>query len=83
MGMTTAFMFQPAGSATTLPPLPPCRRPGLQPRRGLRVTRLADDERQPGQAGCMRIAGRLADVCAELERLAGLESGYAFPPPGN
>lgn len=73
MGMTTTTAFQPAGSAATLPLPAPCRRPGAQPRRGLRVTRLPDDGRQPGQAGCMRIAGRLADVCAELDRLASLE----------
>lgn len=51
------------------------RRHGTSPQgRGLRVTRVSEDTRQPGQAGCMRISGRLADVCAELERLARAES---------
>ena len=59
-----------------------CRKPAL-PRRcalpmpvraPLRVTRVVDDTRQSGQAGRMVISGRMADVCAELDRLAQLES---------
>lgn len=75
MGMTTPTSFsQPPLSSAALLPAAPCRRPAPWPRRGLRITRIADDIRQPGQAGCMRISGRLADVCAELERLAQLEA---------
>lgn len=59
-----------------------CRKPALARRcalplptpAALRVTRMLDDTRQPGQAGRMVISGRMADVCAELERLARLES---------
>lgn len=59
-----------------------CRKPAL-PRRcaqsmptrtPLRVTRILDDTRQSGQAGRMVISGRMADVCAELDRLARLEA---------
>lgn len=46
----------------------PCHRPGL------RISRPADEARLPGQAGRMRLSGRLADVCAELERLTQLEA---------
>jgi hypothetical protein len=61
-----------------------CRKPAL-PRRcalplptptALRVTRVLEDTRQSGQAGRMVISGRMADVCAELERLARLEAHY-------
>ncbi|MBC5764632.1 hypothetical protein [Ramlibacter albus] len=41
-------------------------------RRPLRVVHSA-----PGR---MVISGRLADVCAELDRLAALEGGQAFAP---
>jgi hypothetical protein len=40
----------------------------------LRVTRVLEDTRQFGQAGRMVISGRMADVCAELDRLARLEA---------
>lgn len=69
MGMTT-----PTSSSQFALPAAPCRRPGLSLRRSLRVTRVFEDTRQPGQAGRMAISGRLADVCAELDRLARLES---------
>jgi hypothetical protein len=42
--------------------------------RPLRVLRVVDGCRQPAGAGRMRISGRMADVCAELERLAALET---------
>lgn len=59
-----------------------CRKPALTRRCGqpmptrtpLRITRVLDDTRQSGQAGRMVISGRMADVCAELDRLARLES---------
>ena len=40
--------------------------------RPLRVLRVADGS--PSGAGRMVISGRMADVCAELDRLAALES---------
>lgn len=83
MGTTTSAFLTPAPAILSLPAAMPCRRPGPLPRRGLRVMRLAEEVRQPGQAGCMRISGRLADVCAELERLAGLESGFPLQAQSN
>lgn len=46
-----------------------------QPQRPLRVVRVAEDQR-PAQhsAGRMVISGRMADVCAELDRLIALEN---------
>ena len=42
--------------------------------RPLRVLRVVDAWQAPASAGRMVISGRMADVCAELERLAGTES---------
>ena len=39
----------------------------------LRVLRFAEHEERPGCAGRMVISGRMADVCAELDRLAARE----------
>jgi hypothetical protein len=46
-------------------------RPRVRP---LRVVRVFDGPRVPAQAGRMVISGRMADVCAELDRLAAQES---------
>lgn len=43
-------------------------------RRPLRVVRAAEPLRAPASAGRMVISGRMADVCAELDRLAALEA---------
>lgn len=43
-------------------------------RRPLRVVRVVEASRTPAGAGRMFISGRMADVCAELERLAALEA---------
>jgi hypothetical protein len=41
----------------------------------LRVVRVVDKEGQRGSSGGrMVISGRMADVCAELDRLAALEN---------
>ncbi|MDB5946730.1 MAG: hypothetical protein JWQ33_1756, partial [Ramlibacter sp.] len=45
-------------------------RAALPPRRPLRVLRVVDACHAPASAGRMVISGRMADVCAELERLA-------------
>ena len=42
--------------------------------RPLRVVRVAEPFHVPANAGRMVISGRMADVCAELDRLAALES---------
>ena len=45
-----------------------------RPRRPLRVVRVVDAPQTPTGAGRMFISGRMADVCAELDRLAALEA---------
>lgn len=56
------------------------------PVRPLRVVRMVDAQ-QPGRpgraAGRMVISGRLADVCAELDRLVALEAAEAVPRPAH
>ena len=44
----------------------------------LRVVRVCDVAPAPGEVGRMRISGRMADVCAELERLAAREAAAAL-----
>jgi hypothetical protein len=44
------------------------------PRRPLRVVRVVDGSALSQHAGRMVISGRMADVCAELDRLAALEA---------
>jgi hypothetical protein len=46
----------------------------LAARRPLRVVRVAEAGMAKAHAGRMVISGRLADVCAELDRLAALEA---------
>jgi hypothetical protein len=55
---------------------PPTLRTGAV-RRPLRVLRVVDAEHAPSTAGRMVISGRMADVCAELDRLAALEAAAA------
>lgn len=40
------------------------------PVKPLRVVRVLDADQHPGHTGRMLISGRMADVCAELDRLA-------------
>ena len=44
------------------------------PSRPLRVLRVVDGPKATAGAGRMVISGRMADVCAELDRLAELEA---------
>ena len=44
-----------------------------RPVRALRVLRVVDGCHAPASAGRMVISGRMADVCAELDRLAALD----------
>ncbi|WP_394789412.1 hypothetical protein [Rhodoferax sp.] len=46
----------------------------LRPLRPLRVLRVVDTAHTAASAGRMVISGRMADVCAELDRLAALEA---------
>ena len=50
------------------------RRRHARPGRALRVVRVLDGNHAGRGAGRMVISGRMADVCAELERLAALEA---------
>jgi hypothetical protein len=45
--------------------------------RRLRVLRVVDAGHPPSTAGRMVISGRMADVCAELDRMAALEASAA------
>ncbi len=45
-----------------------------RPPRRLRVVRIIEGSQAAASAGRMVISGRMADVCAELERLAALET---------
>ena len=55
---------------------PPAHRTGAV-RRPLRVLRVVDAGHAPSTAGRMVISGRMADVCAELDRLVALEAAAA------
>ncbi len=46
----------------------------LVQRRPLRIVRIMEAGQAPAQVGRMVISGRLADVCAELDRLAACEA---------
>ena len=52
----------------------PPRRHHARPGRALRVVRVLEGQPALRGAGRMVISGRMADVCAELERLAALEA---------
>jgi hypothetical protein len=53
----------------------PARRPlPAAPAKPLRVVRVLEPSAPRANAGRMVISGRLADVCAELDRLAALEA---------
>jgi hypothetical protein len=57
--------FMPAQSLqSTRPPVP------------LRVARVMEAQHNRANAGRMVISGRMADVCAELDRLAELENRH-------
>ena len=43
-------------------------------RRPLRVVRILEADQAPAHVGRMLISGRMADVCAELDRLAAREA---------
>jgi hypothetical protein len=52
--------------------------PSIVSHRPLRVVRVAEDQRPARHAaGRMVISGRMADVCAELDRLIALENQRA------
>lgn len=78
----TAPQQRTAQSASTVA-LPACQRrlsrgetapSRLVQRRPLRIVRIMEAGQAPAQVGRMVISGRLADVCAELDRLAACEA---------
>lgn len=58
----------------------PCRS-AVQPSRPLRVVRVAEAG-MPRAGARVLLSGRMADVCAELDRLAALEAAQAAPRTG-
>jgi hypothetical protein len=57
---------------------PVANMPVVVGQRPLRVVRVAEEQRPPRHtAGRMVISGRMADVCAELDRLIALENQRA------
>ena len=50
----------------------------IAPARPLRVVRVIDGKGQQRSASRVVISGRMADVCAELDRLAALEAAEAI-----
>lgn len=60
-----------AGRPRTKPAMP---RPCEKARKPLRVVRVVEHSAAPTSAGRMFISGRMSDVCAELDRLAALET---------
>ncbi len=69
--MSIACSSIPATAA--VPVLPRWRTP-TQGARAVRVVRVPDSS-APGCAGRLVISGRMADVCAELERMVRREQG--------
>jgi hypothetical protein len=55
-------------------PVTPLSQPRLQVRRPLRVVRVLESGQPRAHVGRMVISGRMADVCAELDRLAAREA---------
>lgn len=68
-----------AGAMPVLPQgaRPPATRAPTGCARPLRVVRVVDAGQTRGQTGRLVISGRMADVCAELDRLAALEAARA------
>jgi hypothetical protein len=48
--------------------------------RPVRVMRMVDAQQPNRNSSCVVISGRMADVCAELDRLAALEASDTAPP---
>ena len=71
---------RPATVPRVAVPAPVQRMAALRPAKPLRVVRVLEPSAPRAVAGRMVISGRLADVCAELERLAAQESVSAVRP---
>lgn len=83
-----AFVFWLAGGRPPQSPVAPLRvaypaaaeQPDAAPAKPLRVVRVLEANAPRSRAGRMVISGRMADVCAELDRLAALEALQAAAP---
>ena len=69
-------------SPSVLRPVAPVSEPRLQVRRPLRVVRYVESGQPRAHVGRMVISGRMADVCAELDRLAAREAAESCGPHG-
>ncbi len=67
---------------SALRPATPVIQPCLQVRRPLRVVRVVESGQPRTHVGRMVISGRMADVCAELDRLAAREAAESRMPRG-
>ncbi|WP_137895532.1 hypothetical protein [Ramlibacter sp. 2FC] len=72
---TSTALLRPPHASHAGAPAQPAARHAVP----LRVVRVAEAGYRPGCAGRMVISGRMADVCAELDRLAARESALAQP----
>jgi hypothetical protein len=76
----TSHAVRPTSLAASRPVACAIARPIARPhaasqsRRPLRVLRVVERNAAPASAGRMLISGRMADVCAELDRLAAKEA---------
>ncbi|HSV45695.1 MAG TPA: hypothetical protein VLJ58_07890, partial [Ramlibacter sp.] len=70
--MTPAQQAATCAATSRARPQPPCPQ-GRAPARPLRILRVVDSSHGKAGTGRLVISGRLADVCAELDRLAALE----------
>lgn len=66
-------MVRPTGSRHPVMPRPVTSISPPRPE-ALRVVRVCDSQATPGDVGRLVISGRMADVCAELDRLAEREA---------
>lgn len=70
--MPSAVRRKPAASC--MDKLTPQEDAALSVRRPLRIVRVLEAGQAPANVGRMVISGRMADVCAELDRLAAREA---------
>jgi hypothetical protein len=72
VGIRPSFAMRPSESTSRL----------SAQARPLRVVRMVDAQHKGSGTGRVLISGRMADVCAELDRLAALEAAGVTPSSG-
>lgn len=70
----SANVIRPIAIHERRKPLTCVKTPRPMQHRPLRVVRILEADQTPAQVGRMVISGRMADVCAELDRLAACET---------